>query len=377
MEVSDEDYVIRKNKRLRKGHTTGSCAAAAAAAAAEMALTNKESNSSTIKLPNGDSITLPVLERHLGDRKACCAVRKDAGDDPDVTHGHLVFAEVSLEDDEGIVIEGGQGVGRVTRKGLDQAIGQAAINAVPRRMISSSVSSILKKYGHRGGAKVVISIPGGSEIAKKTFNPRLGIEGGLSILGTTGIVEPMSENAIIETVRTEIRVQLAEGIRDLVITPGNYGATYAASTPRIRNERAIKCSNFIGETIDYASDQGAHSLLIIGNIGKLVKLAAGIMNTHSRYADGRMEIIAAHAAMIGASREQIKSIMDCITTDDALDILHQIGLKNPTIDSILMNIHFHLVNRAGSQMRIGAIMHSSKYGMLGCTEWTDEILRNH
>ncbi len=377
MEASDDGCVIRNRNRLRKGHTTGSCAAAAAAAATEMLFHDHAPSHSSIVLPNGDSLNLPVSEHYRDDLKARCAVRKDAGDDPDVTDGYLVYAEVELSEEEGIRIEGGEGIGRVTRKGLDQAVGEHAINSVPRRMIADSVASVLDSNDHRGGAKVVVSIPGGERIAQRTFNPRLGIEGGLSILCTTGIVEPMSESAIIETVKAEMNIQIAEGVKHLLVTPGNYGASYVSIMPELQPDRIIKCSNFIGETIDHASHMGAESLLIVGNMGKLVKLAAGIMNTHSRYADGRMEVIASHAAMAGASKEDVTIIMGCLTTDDALEVLTSLDLLQDTIESIMDRVGFHLYYRAGPDMKIGAVVHSSKFGLLGTTDQAAEIMTQH
>ncbi len=377
MQASSDGCANSKSKVLRKGHTTGACAAIAASAATRMLFLKKEPIDSSIRLPNGSSLTLPVEDCSINGDRARCAVRKDAGDDPDVTNGHLVYAEVELIEDEGIEIEGGEGIGRVTRKGLDQAVGEYAINTVPRRMISESVISVLNSNGHHGGARVIISIPGGEQIAQRTFNPRLGITGGLSILGTTGIVEPMSENAIIETVKAEMNIQVAEGIKHLVVTPGNYGASYVSMMPTLDKERIIKCSNFIGETIDHASRLDAESLLIVGNVGKLVKIAAGIMNTHSRYADGRMEVIASHAAMASASKDDVKAIMECVTTDDALELVDRLGLLIPTTESILDRIGFHLSYRAGPDLDIGAVMHSSKYGLLGTTEGADRIIDQH
>ncbi|HIR97860.1 MAG TPA: cobalamin biosynthesis protein CbiD, partial [Candidatus Merdisoma faecalis] len=221
-----EKYVFKNNKKLRMGYTTGSCAAAAARAAASMLLTGKAVPEVKLMTPKGIGLDLEVLEAEWTAEEASCAVRKDAGDDPDVTNGLKIYALVRKSEEPGVQIDGGEGVGRVTRPGLEQPVGAAAINKVPRQMIRENVEEICRKFGYEGGLSVTISIPGGEALAVKTFNPRLGIVGGISVLGTSGIVEPMSEEALIQTIRVDIKMQLAGGRKYLVLVPGNYGLDY-------------------------------------------------------------------------------------------------------------------------------------------------------
>ena len=230
-------------------------------------------------------------------------------------------------------------------------------------------------YNYSGGVDVIISVPEGEQIAEKTFNPRLGIMGGISIIGTSGIVEPMSQEALVETIRTEMKMRLANGSAVILAVPGNYGEDFSQTVCSVPAEQMVKCSNFIGETIDSAVEFGAQGLLFISNIGKFVKVAGGIMNTHSRNADCRLEILTAHAALAGADNKILLRIMDTVTTEDALDILSENNLLQPVMKSITDKINFYLNNRAKGQIITGAIIFSSNHGMLGKTENADKLLK--
>lgn len=369
----DQDgmYVFVNNRRLRRGHTTGTCAAAASKAAA-LALLGHAADRVTIATPKGITLDLPVEDLEVGDGVASCAVRKDGGDDIDATNGTLVYAEVALIP-EGFEIDGGRGVGRVTRKGLDQPPGNAAINRVPRAMIREALEDVASSLGYTGGFRSVITVPEGEDIAGRTFNPRLGIQGGISILGTSGIVEPMSETALVDTIRTEMRMRATNGERVLLVVPGNYGKDFSEGIDGIDPDRAVKCSNFVGEMLDCAVELKV-DVVLVSNLGKMVKLAGGIMNTHSRNADARMEILAANAAVAGASISTVRSIMGCISTDDALDAIDAEGLI-PKVSEIMMEkIEFHMNHRTGGAIRTAAVMFSSVYGLLGKTSLADELL---
>lgn len=370
-----EMYINVGGKVLRRGHTTGTCAAAASKAAAEMLITGMDVHSVTILTPKGISLDLNVEDIIRNENNVKCAVRKDGGDDIDVTHGSLVYSEVTISN-EGINIDGGCGVGRVTKKGLDQPVGNAAINHVPRSMIIEALEDVCDDLGYNGGFNVTISIPNGLELAERTFNSRLGIIGGISVLGTSGIVEPMSEKAIVDTIKTEMNVRREEGHKFLLVVPGNYGTGYIKSIEGLKAESAIKCSNYIGETLDHACELGFEGLLLVGNLGKLVKLAGGIMNTHSREADSRMEILTANAAMAGASFDTMKKIMGSISTDDALDSLEEEHIMKPTLDLISNKIEYYMNYRTGGKIRCGAIVFSSKYGLIGKTPGSKGILEN-
>ena len=358
-----EDYIVKDGKKLRLGYTTGSCAAAAAKAAAWMLLTGRKKETIDLLTPKGLPLTLPVLEIRMTPEEVRCAIRKDSGDDPDVTAGTLVFASVRRSAQPGVTIDGGQGVGRVTKRGLDQPVGAAAINSVPRRMIRENVEQVLRLCGESDGVSVVISVPDGERLAQKTFNPRLGITGGISILGTTGIVEPMSEQALVDTIRVELRQRRANGAEDILLTPGNYGADYIRSAIGIDPRTAVLTSNFIGDALEICRELGFRGVLLIGHIGKLVKLAGGMWNTHSKFGDCRMEIIAAHAAALGLPPARTEELLTCATCDDALRILKEEQLCDALLQRLSGCIGQQLARKCGG-MQVGAIVFSKEYGAL-------------
>lgn len=354
-------------KKLRSGYTTGTCAQAATRAAVMMLLTQKETAEVHVVTANGTRLTLPVEEIVRSADKVTCAVRKDSGDDPDVTNGVLVYSTVTKTDGTGIEIDGGIGIGRVTKPGLWQEIGEAAINKVPGQMIRREVEEACEIYAYPAGMKVLIEIPDGVELAKKTFNPRLGIEGGISVLGTSGIVEPMSEQALIDTIRLEMKMKLRNESGFILAAPGNYGLDFLELQYGICPEQAVKCSNYIGKTIDFAVELEAKGLLFAAHIGKFVKLSGGIMNTHSMYADCRMELLAAAALEAGLSGETAVRMLGCITTDDALAKCSD-DERGALMEVLMRKIQNHLERRAEEAFPIGAIVFSNVYGVLGQTE---------
>lgn len=368
-----EKYVSKGSKKLRCGFTTGTCAAAASAGAARMLLSGKVIENITVITPSGNSVTVGLTDIKKENDYVSCAVQKDSGDDPDVTDKILVYSTVSYEK-SGITVDGGEGVGRVTKKGLKQQIGEAAINPVPRKMIEEQLKTAASDYSYDGGLKAVISVPMGIQIAKKTFNPRLGIEGGISILGTTGIVEPMSEQALIDTISVELDVRKAQNEEFIIVTPGNYGQDFLRDNLGIAVDKCVKCSNFIGDTIDMCIEKAFKSMLLVGHIGKLSKLGCTIYNTHSRYADGRMEAFALCAALCGAEREVLENILGCITTDAALEILKKEGIFDETIKMLEKRIDRSLKLRAKGSIEIGMITFSEEYGILCKTENADNML---
>ena len=363
-----EDYYgIRGNKKMRFGYTTGSCAAAACKGATEILLGGKLQETVTLMTPKGILLTLELKDIQIETDKVTCAIRKDAGDDPDTTNGILVYATVEKTKEQGITLDGGIGVGRVTKAGLSQKIGEAAINPVPKSMILRAATEIAEKYDYEGGLKIIISVPEGVEIGKKTFNPRLGIVGGISILGTSGIVEPMSEAALVQSIRVEMKQHFSQGEEYLLVTPGNYGADYLREHMDLPYEKNIKCSNYVGETIDMAIDMGVKGILFIAHIGKFVKVAAGIMNTHSHSADARMEVLASNAIRAGAPLECAKEILNASTTDEALDILNRYQMTQGTMKEVLDRIQFYLNHRSYEQILLGAVVFSNTCGYLGQT----------
>lgn len=372
-----EEYQFSQGKNLRCGYTTGSCATAAAKAAAVMLLTGQRVATVRIDTPKGIVLNLEPLEVEQGADYVSCAIRKDSGDDPDDTNGILVYAKVEKITSAGVAIEGGIGVGRVTKPGLACVQGGPAINPTPRRMIISELTKVMEEAGYQGGLLVTISIPDGVEIAKKTFNPRLGIKGGLSVLGTSGIVEPMSEKALIETMYVEMRAQQARGNKNLLVFFGNYGEDFTRDIMKLDLEDAVTCSNFVGELLDYAVFLGFESLLLIGHSGKLVKLAQGVMNTHSKYADCRTELFALEAMFQGASVEVGKEIYTCLTTDEVTKILQREQLFEPVIAKVTEKIDFYMQHRVHGKIKTAALMFSNVYGILGKTKYADDLIQLH
>ena len=372
-----EEYQFSYGKNLRCGYTTGSCATAAAKAAAVMLLTGERIELVRIDTPKGIVLNLEPLEVILTDDYVCCAIRKDSGDDPDDTNGVLVYAKVEKTSEPGIKLCGGIGVGTVTKPGLACSVGEPAINPTPRKMITSELTKVMEEVNYTGGLQVTIFIPEGVEIAKKTFNPRLGIVGGLSVLGTSGIVEPMSERALIETIHVEVKAQKARGNKNLLVFFGNYGEDYTRDVLKLDISDRVTCSNYVGELLDYAVFCGFETLLIIGHAGKLVKLAQGVMNTHSKYADCRTEVMALQAMLHGASKEVGQEIYDCLTTDEVTKILKREGLFEPVMQEVAKKIDFYMQHRVHGKIKTGALMFSHVHGILGKTEFADELIELH
>ena len=568
------EFVFKNQKKLRCGLTTGTCAAACAQAAMLRLLTGQVRSEVTVRLPESRKrvqvdVAAAKLHAEIADNRANrgtqqdsdgrsplqqagsvksdlrsseqlvtlavyptadggFATRKDAGDDPDVTNGTEIRACIQVCDvvvvpegafasaDGRLYLTGGVGVGRVTKPGLEQAVGQSAINRVPRQMIFDAVQQVLdafeddekrrtegctpslemenklkhvdgkpdaeyirSKWLNEGNEKsersekpcylITISVPAGAELAQQTFNPMLGIEGGISILGTTGIVEPMSEAAIVATIETSIRQVLAmedaavsktetlrkeevsadqkaetlirqvlamedaavsetqtlrkeevsadqktetseertaadeavgrlqspaahgeqkeltgsgrkddgdigRSARRILAVPGNYGQRYVEQQLGLRGVPVVEVSNYIGEAIDLAVSYGATDFLLVGNVGKLVKLAAGIMNTHSRVADGRWEIFAAHLALCGGTRAQVAAMREATTTEEMLTRLEEMGLRVPVMASIMGEIEAHMAHRIRGQMNFGVIVYSERFGRVGETAGAARLL---
>ena len=368
----EDAYIMRGSKKLRMGYTTGSCAAAAARGAAFMLLSGKEIQEVKIHTPKGIVLNLELLDIRRSAEKVSCAVRKDGGDDPDVTDKALIYAEVTFGTEEGIVIDGGFGVGRVTKPGLDQPVGNAAINHVPRQMIRENVEEIQKKLDDFRALQVIISVPEGEELAKHTFNPRLGITGGISILGTSGIVVPMSEEALISTIRVEMEMRKAQGDRVLLVTPGNYGQDFLKTYPWVRADHSVKCSNYVGKTLEFAAELGFDAILFVAHLGKFVKVSGGIMNTHSREGDCRMELLTAFAVKCGVAAVDAAKLLSCVTTEEAVRILDECGRRQEVMDYAMERILFYLEKRAQGKLAIECIMYANDFGALAKSKEAEE-----
>ena len=374
-----EHYIRSGQKLLRCGYTTGTCAALGAAGAARLLLTGRAPETVGLRTPKGIVVEVaPQFCRLCSETTAECAIIKDGGDDVDATTGLPVVAAVTLLADapRTVTIDGGAGVGRVTKPGLDQPVGAAAINHVPRQMITEALLKEAETAGYSGGFAVVIRIEGGEDAAKRTFNPHLGVVGGLSVLGTSGIVEPMSQQALLDSLQLEIH-QAALQSRRLILAPGNYGLDYlAAHYPELREIPIVKISNFIGEALDMAAAEQFGEVMLVGHVGKLVKLAGGIMNTHSKQADCRTELFCAHAALCGADTVTCRALMDAATTDACLDILDAAGLKITVMASLLQAVQLHLNRRAAGAFTVGAVLFSNQSGPLGQTTQAKILLQS-
>lgn len=448
---------------MRYGYTTGSCAAAAAKAALLYLLTDVKPRAVDITTASGKELHLIVEKSACDGEVAEAAIRKDAGDDPDVTHGALICASVEIVsrddahpdpmrmladsalenggdgafestgagDDAGLgqveaasirgraervsffdeesgrehgfvcLIEGGKGIGRVTKPGLDQPVGAAAINSGPRKMIVTAAAEALKQArllmrsvsggeedrtghgpekpsGDASGAgrreaapdllsgksylRIIISAPEGELLGKRTFNPMMGIVGGISILGTTGIVEPMSDSAVAGTIEAEVRVLAAQGHRKLMINLGNYGENFTTNVLGLSTTPSVKCANFIGVAMDAAVAEGMDHVLLVGHIGKLVKLGISMFNTHSNNGDGRLETLAACAVEAGLDLEIVRNLLACVTTEAAIEVLDSHRCLEPVLDVLKKRIKANIDRHMPDSVRMEFICFSGKIG---------------
>ena len=366
-------------KLLRCGYTTGTCAAAASKAAVAMLFKQESMDSVAITTPNQTDLIIDVLNPQFKDNVASCSIEKDSGDDPDITNGILVSSKVTLlPDSSEILIEGGKGVGKVTKGGLDQPVGMSAINSVPRKMIKDSLNELAMQFNYSGGFHVLISVPEGEEIAKKTFNPELGIVGGISILGTTGIVEPMSAKALADSIKVEISVIAAESNESILIFLGNFGKKFTEEDLNLSTKPGIMCSNFIDVALDSSVEFGFKNILLVGHIGKFVKLGIGMFNTHSHNGDGRIETLLSCALDAGANIEILKKKKKCVTTNAVLDILYENDLLDKTMEILNERIQHNIDRRVPDDINVGFICfaNTGEYsGVLFESENVDDLKR--
>ena len=368
-----DEYSYVNGKKLRKGFTTGTCATAATAAAISMILNQDIEEKLTVSTANGVEVTMHTKDPSFGELTASAAVEKDGGDDADATHGLLIYSTVTLlPDSNDIEIDGGEGVGRVTQKGLKCDVGMAAINPTPRAMIEKTARQLL---GPNCGAKIIISVPGGEETAKLTYNSRLGIVGGISILGTTGIVNPMSEDSWKASITIELTMLYNQGYRSVVLAPGNYGEDFATNVLGIPPHRIVNMSNFVGHVLKEVQRIGFTRVLMVGHMGKFVKVAGGIFSTHSKDSDARMEIIMANLALLGAPVELLEKVDQCITTDAAgtlIEEYHYEEVYQVLVDKMKFRSERLLRNRK-PEVSIDVVTFGTEAGYLASTQTLEEI----
>lgn len=382
-----------KSLSLRTGITTGSCAAGAAAAAVRLLLTGNAAEKIAVGTPAGITVYPEILAIGKIPGGAFCEVRKDAGDDPDVTNGTRIRAEVwpgtgpipggiemrkFYEDPAfpGLSLTGGTGVGTVTLPGLPDPVGFPAINPVPRQMIFRAVSEEIRKNGGSCGQnqryRIVISVPEGEKLAAKTFNPKLGVTGGISILGTSGIVRPMSEDALIESIRLDIRTKTARGMKTLAAAPGHYGAGFLGEHFGIPERMIVTISNYVGDSFRMMAEENARAVLFAGHPGKLIKVSGGVMNTHSKYGDRRMEMMAEAAREAGAGEELVREVLGRNTTDEACGVLRRYGILLPAMTIAAEKIRSVLEDRF--TLRVGVVLFSEAADFTAMSENAPAIL---
>lgn len=360
----DREYVYFKGKKLRYGYTTGSSATAATKAALMYLLDDSKHDipEVTIKLPSGNPLTISVNSLEKKENSILASVIKDGGDDPDVTHGLEIYSKVSLRNDSKINIFGGIGVGKVTKKGLPIAPGNSAINPVPLKMIRETVEEMLPEGL---GADVEIFVPKGEETAKKTLNAKLGIIGGISILGTTGIVKPMSEESWKASLAIELKMALENaGNGEAIFLFGNRGKQYLSDNFEDNTSQAIVISNFVGYMFDRACEFEAKKIYFIGELGKFVKVAGGIFHTHSRVSDAKMEILTANALLVGESTENMKKIMSSNTTEEATKYIEKTEVYSLLAEKAKQKCEEYC-RRNGWELKVETLIISAEKEVLG------------
>lgn len=380
-------------KVLRGGYTTGACVAAGAKAAALYLLGGLVDDVVEITALDGTRLTIPVkkIERLAdsqlpdGESVVRAEIVKDAGDDPDITNGTSVFVSLtmvasdSLEQElkavpgrsvryENILFEAGEGIGHATKPGLSLSVGEPAINPGPRKLV---YNSLLDVFGYPKPCKVRIDIPAGSELAKKTLNPVLGIEGGISVIGTTGVLRPMSEEAFKESLVPQIKVARAAGFTTQIFVPGKIGERIAASWG-LPEEAMVQTSNFIGYMLEAAADIGLERILLFGHIGKLAKVAAGVFHTHNRVGDARLEVLAAYSGAMGMPREGMERILTAVTTEEALPVIAEYGLEG-VYERIAARASYRAERLIFNKVRVGTVLVTLQGELLGMDDTAREI----
>ena len=327
--MTDDNYI---------GVTTGTIATACSLAALDAILDSSDIACVKVETPK-KTLDIIIDEcKKLSSTKAYAVAHKNPYNDPDVTVDLAIVSTVELMDKTGnekVIITGGEGVGKITKPGLQVPVGDYAINPVPRSMI---VKNLEDKIPEGKAAKVTISIPEGEKIAKKTMNPKLGIVGGISVLGTTGIARSMSSDAYKNSIVTQLDVAMASNIEDLVFVPGNIGEKLALKKLNVSKEQIVQTGNYVGFMFEEAEKRGITQFTFFGHIGKLIKVAGGIFNTKHAVADGRREIMVAHAGICGANQKDLQRLFDSKTTDDMMDILNELGISVDVSNSIAQAI---------------------------------------
>ncbi|EGT3747945.1 cobalamin biosynthesis protein CbiD [Clostridioides difficile CD45] len=403
-----EEYVYIDGKKYRRGYTTGSCATGASKAAVYMLITKNRINTINIDTPKGIPLLLKVDNINISDTFVECSIKKDGGDDIDATHTMDIYAraEIVAKNDKNkgyltlkdidslstnseckselykfIRVYGGTGIGVVTKKGLSVDVGKPAINPTPLKMINHEIRKLIGDnfesiLGNDKVLKITIFAPQGETVAKKTFNPRLGIVGGISIIGTTGIVEPMSDDGWKKSLSIELQMKKEQGLDKIILVPGNHGEQFIREKLNIDIKYVVRVSNFIGYMIKEAQRIGYKKILMAGHIGKFIKVSAGIFNTHSKVADARSEILVANLALMGARYEFLNKINQCVTTEEAVELINNSEYRE--VYNILSNKCRERVkqylNEDSDDIDVEVIIFSMDKSLLGKSDNTDDLV---
>ncbi|MCK3712469.1 cobalt-precorrin-6A synthase [Clostridioides difficile] len=403
-----EEYVYIDGKKYRRGYTTGSCATGASKAAVYMLITKNRINTINIDTPKGIPLLLKVDNINISDTFVECSIKKDGGDDIDATHTMDIYAraEIVAKNDKNkgyltlkdidslstnseckselykfIRVYGGTGIGVVTKKGLSVDIGKPAINPTPLKMINHEIRKLIGDnfesiLGNDKVLKITIFAPQGETVAKKTFNPRLGIVGGISIIGTTGIVEPMSDEGWKKSLSIELQMKKEQGLDKIILVPGNHGEQFIREKLNLDIKYVVRVSNFIGYMIKEAQRIGYKKILMAGHIGKFIKVSAGIFNTHSKVADARSEILVANLALMGARYEFLNKINQCVTTEEAVELINNSEYRE--VYNILSNKCKERVkqylNEDSDDIDVEVIIFSMDKSLLGKSDNTDDLV---
>ena len=403
-----EEYVYIDGKKYRRGYTTGSCATGASKAAVYMLITKNRINTINIDTPKGIPLLLKVDNINISDTFVECSIKKDGGDDIDATHTMDIYAraEIVAKNDKNkgyltlkdidslstnseckselykfIRVYGGTGIGVVTKKGLSVDVGKPAINPTPLKMINHEIRKLIGDnfesiLGNDEVLKITIFAPQGETVAKKTFNPRLGIVGGISIIGTTGIVEPMSDEGWKKSLSIELQMKKEQGLDKIILVPGNHGEQFIREKLNLDIKYVVRVSNFIGYMIKEAQRIGYKKILMAGHIGKFIKVSAGIFNTHSKVADARSEILVANLALMGARYEFLNKINQCVTTEEAVELINNSEYRE--VYNILSNKCRERVkqylNEDSDDIDVEVIIFSMDKSLLGKSDNTDDLV---
>jgi len=349
---------------LRGGYTTGACAAAGVKACL-LFLQGEYCEQVDILALDGTPLCIPVKDVHLSGDGVRAEIIKFSGDDPDITNGVSVFTDVRrLPDGSGVSFLAGEGIGHVTKPGLSVPVGEPSINPGPRQLIRNVVQELL---GKDAGVEVTISIPAGKELARRTLNPILGIEGGISVIGTTGVLRPMSEEGFKNALVPQIDVAKAAGFSSQVFVPGKIGENIAIKCG-IPREAIVQTSNFIGFMLEKAAERELESILLFGHLGKLAKVAAGVFYTHNRIGDARLEAMAAYSAAEGLSGSGVQRILASVTTEEALAVLEEAGLAERVCRVLAERASLRAERYLFGKVKIGTVMVTLQGDILGMDE---------